>query len=636
VLQLDGVVPPPNAAVVYTCLGLLRLLKVHLHAVAVSGIDPAQVGLSSDSEPSSPRRPTPSPAATPLESPQPTEAPILEEGQGPEGPQPVAAAAEAGVGGGAGGAWAGDGGGPGGGAKGGASSRPVLVSVRRQLLQLVCRGGAWEEPPAAAVLAAAGEGAAAGPLGAAALGEQLAAEATAVLEVGRSVFFPRTALRQQLLLQLLPSPLASPLAAPLAAPSCSAADLAVGEAAAAAVPPSDAASGRLLADVLMAGFARQLGVSELLLPCGTGEAAAGLETSRGLRLLGRLLDLLEEEATAGPAAVLKADKAADTPPRRRRPPATLTLLSTAWLDLLGGAAESEGLSDPRLAALLLCSRELLERATKLLRQHAIPGVPPALPPGSVCSFLPLLCSGLALLGSHTASFAAPLLPRLCATLEALRAVVPPGADEAHRAHDSLDECRLAEARVCVAEAGGSAIEPDAATEEGGGVQGAHPAPGALVASRHPYGAGCARLEHRLTSGCSCLRLEFDSRCALLKGDHISPSLPISRHISPHLAMSHHTPLPRSQRRETTSMSPHISPYLPISRHIPRSRRPTRGVEGGGRRGGGGAAPLLRRRGRGVAGRTPRRRVRRGDAAAADPPPARRREWFRRGLLGLCL
>ena len=91
------------------------------------------------------------------------------------------------------------------------------------------------------------------------------------------------------------------------------------------------------------------------------------------------------------------DKAADTPPRRRRPPATLTLLSTAWLDLLGGAAESEGLSDPRLAALLLCSRELLERATKLLRQHAIPGVPPALPPGSVCSFLPLLCSGLALL-----------------------------------------------------------------------------------------------------------------------------------------------------------------------------------------------------------------------------------------------
>ena len=44
-------------------------------------------------------------------------------------------------------------------------------------------------------------------------------------------------------------------------------------------------------------------------------------------------------------------------------------------------------------------------------------------------------------------------------------MVPPGADEAHRAHDSLDECRLAEARVCVAEAGGSAIEPDAATEE---------------------------------------------------------------------------------------------------------------------------------------------------------------------------
>ena len=289
VLAADTPTSPADPALIYCCLGLLRLLKVHLHYVAVCRLPLAELHHELDDAETR----IPDGASAELEDPAADAEPCLglkhetlptsADGDSAE-PSPGAGSRAEAVSDDASDASGHDG-------------CIALDELRRTLLRMACRGFRWID------------GATGAPVG-----EYVTAEAAAVLEVGRHIFFPHSSGRQVLLLQLLASQAGETTAAAAVCPLANGAVCAsasssqldgrvathfsvrgseAGAMASALIEPEECGSlaARVLAHVMMASFSRETNVSELLLPA----AGASGDSSAGIPLFERLLDLLGEE-----------------------------------------------------------------------------------------------------------------------------------------------------------------------------------------------------------------------------------------------------------------------------------------------------------------------------------------------------
>lgn len=338
----------------------------------------------------------------------------------------------------------------------------LVLLVRQLLLRLACGGLSWVDP------------ATGNPIG-----DQATAEAIALLQVGRRVFFPSAEERCKLLLSLLSVPFGdSEPARPVAVDvgpstvSTTASFPIIGQRAPLSAADDDIASLQVerrptpqlvLVEVLLTSFAQNPNASDLVVG---DDGQSG--TAEGISLLQYLVRSCAQHGC-------------------HRASSAQALCANLFWDLLSRASLCTTEDEPVVEGLISCAELILEHAacqhpiTRLGQDERIPE--------PLTKLLPWLCTGLTLFASFGASVAHRLLPTLVALLRRLCDLTPPEvSDELSEHAEQSEDFDLGEQSN-------------------------------IIESAHPYQTSCAA-EHmiRAPGPSSCLWLLFDERSCTVEGE----------------------------------------------------------------------------------------------------------------------